>query len=1454
MPAPTRFKKHPLTIAIQACCYTMLSGSPLALATPTGGTVVGGTGTISQSGNTTTINQATQNLAINWQTFDVAANERVNFIQPNSNSVAFNRILSNNGSTIAGRIDANGKVILVNANGIFFTSTAVLNVGSIIASGLDMSPNDFMNGQYVFNEIQGTSGAVVNSGLINASLGGNVALIGKQVRNDGLIVANLGTVTLAAGKQAVLTFDNSGLLGVRVTQEVLQSELGVDPAVLNSGEIRAQGGRVLLTASQSQDVFSRAVNNSGLEPATSVVMNDDGSFTLGNGADVVNSGAINVSTTSADQTAGRIVLIGENVTSSGTLRADTVSGNGGEIELHARDTTLLTQNSLTSARSESNGNGGIVKVLGDKVGLFDQSTIDVSGANGGGQALIGGDFQGSNPNIRNASRTYVSVGSAIYADAFQQGNGGKIINWGNDYTWFYGNAFSRGGNIRGDGGLVEISGKGLFFNGDVDTSAMNGSTGVVLFDPTDIVIHAGNGPSPNDNSQLTDSQILAAEGSGTTFNISENAFLALSGTNNILLQATNNITINNDVGTLVLPTQSGSTVTFTADADSNGFGSFSMNPTDRIQTAGGNVSISGASVTTGRIITNGGDVTLTLRPNSTGSINLGGNITTGGGAANFNGNVILTDAITVNTTGSTTGNILFSGTINSNPTATQNLTLVGRNITFSGAVGNTNQLGNMQIYSNGIINAGGNAFTASSLYVASGLSFTSGAITTTSLTDDINITSGDIRVGTLVSGDDVFLTASDNGTPSITLDGDISTQGVAELLLNGNTGATGSVTINYTGDFTSNVDIAGSDGIDTLYAANRTNTWVISSAGTDYSGSLNVGNAVNGVTFSNFETLNGGTGTDSVNLSALSIVNVDLGSADFNSIEEFIGNGSNSTLRGDNILNDWEITGVNSGTLNTSITFSGFNNLVGNNATDNFVFRDAGRLNNGGSIDGGAGTNTLAINATGAISLAADPSMALGEGNFTLNGSSTIEYFEINDVTASAGTNIIVNDTDITGTLTLANANSVSITDLSANTLVLNNVGVQAGTAGVPLITDVNNLSILNTGPVFLINDGALGLGPITTTSTVDITAGGAVTGTTALNSTAAFTIRSTGDITLTSTSNALSGAITLQQINSLVDPTLDTTPNNTIRLNNTTTTTLAGINAGNLNIQNSSGNITDAGAVSGAINVADNIVLNTPGTITLDNIDRIQRGDFTASQITLHTANGIGSGPLNIPTNVLTTTTSNLTVVNDSGGVMITNTGDATVTITNLGDIHLTNNGDLIIDRLYTNAGIYAPAGTNPYPTSPYIGSIHLAVNNGSVTAYSGTGSHTAAEAPDIVAQNLTVVMPRSSTFGTSSRYMSLRVQDTFSYDGGSGFVYYYGPDPQTLSGGADDLTTVSSVGGLSVQQLLDLDSLDEFDPAIFTEIRNYYYEDVAILLPPDQRLDSSDDEEKDEEGKEKL
>ena len=345
-----------------------------------------------------------------------------------------NRILDQNPSQIFGQLNANGQVVLLNPNGVLFGSTASVNVGGLVATSLSIDPADFINGNYVFSDLDDSNGSIINYGLINASTGGSVTLLGEQVENHGLIAANLGSVTLAAGREAILTFDNDGLVGVKVTEAVLQEDIGVDPAVLNTGEIVASGGQILLTASVSEDIFSQAVNLGSGGQATDVVLHEDGSFTLGRtlsteqggasassnasrasrvsegsvvlgaGADVVNTGHLDAS--GVGQTVGgQVVLLGETVTSRGSITADSESGRGGSIELNAADRVILDGESETSAQSADQV-GGDIQVVGDLVAVQGESVINVSGARGGGEVLIGGDYQGANDEIKNARRTF----------------------------------------------------------------------------------------------------------------------------------------------------------------------------------------------------------------------------------------------------------------------------------------------------------------------------------------------------------------------------------------------------------------------------------------------------------------------------------------------------------------------------------------------------------------------------------------------------------------------------------------------------------------------------------------------------------------------------------------------------------------------------------------------------------------------------------------------------------------------------------------------------------------------------------------------------------------------------------------------------------------------------------------------------------------------------------------
>ena len=207
-------------------------------AAPSGGVVTTGSATIASSGTTTNINQSTQKASINWQGFSIGSNESVNFNQPSASSITLNRVVGNETSVIAGALNANGKVFLLNSNGILFTQGSSVNTSGLVASTLNLSDEDFNNNHFVFQG-NGSQGSVINMGTINIANSGYAALLGKEVSNQGVIVATKGAVALSSGDKITLNFNGDSLMSVTIDEGTLNA------LVENKNAIYADGGKVI---------------------------------------------------------------------------------------------------------------------------------------------------------------------------------------------------------------------------------------------------------------------------------------------------------------------------------------------------------------------------------------------------------------------------------------------------------------------------------------------------------------------------------------------------------------------------------------------------------------------------------------------------------------------------------------------------------------------------------------------------------------------------------------------------------------------------------------------------------------------------------------------------------------------------------------------------------------------------------------------------------------------------------------------------------------------------------------------------------------------------------------------------------------------------------------------------------------------------------------------------------
>jgi filamentous hemagglutinin family protein len=182
---PDSFLKPKLLAVSVAACFA-LNAAPLR-ANPSGPTVVHGSVGINGLGTSalTITNQAGGNAIINWNGFSIGVNELTRF-QQFANLAVLNRVTGSEISSILGSLQSDGRVFLINPNGIVFGASARIDTAGLVASSLGLSDQDFLANRLRFTEVPG-AGAVVNNGVIETTSGGRVYLVAPTVENNGLI-------------------------------------------------------------------------------------------------------------------------------------------------------------------------------------------------------------------------------------------------------------------------------------------------------------------------------------------------------------------------------------------------------------------------------------------------------------------------------------------------------------------------------------------------------------------------------------------------------------------------------------------------------------------------------------------------------------------------------------------------------------------------------------------------------------------------------------------------------------------------------------------------------------------------------------------------------------------------------------------------------------------------------------------------------------------------------------------------------------------------------------------------------------------------------------------------------------------------------------------------------------------------------------------------------------------
>lgn len=285
------------------------------------------------------------------------------------------------------------------------------------------------------------------------------------INQNGILIGSDGRISLGSFFASTLNLCNSAFLDGKDFH-------------FNEGEGKVQNlGEII--ASKDIYLISKEIENCGFLQSENVYLYAADSAELcgakvrlkGEGY-IENAGMISALNTQM-QSASSLSMLAIN--HSGIIEATSIEERNGEGFLSSeKGYTYLTGDIISE--------GGSIEIQGKHINIED-AHFDVSHIKDAGRIVIGNTL---------TSSLHVAEGVKIYANSYECGNGGNIYLYGHDANWFYGDVQAKGGYKGGDGGFVEFSGKSfLDLHGPIQTDAIYGKVGTILFDPNDVTVTTG---------------------------------------------------------------------------------------------------------------------------------------------------------------------------------------------------------------------------------------------------------------------------------------------------------------------------------------------------------------------------------------------------------------------------------------------------------------------------------------------------------------------------------------------------------------------------------------------------------------------------------------------------------------------------------------------------------------------------------------------------------------------------------------------------------------------------------------------------------------------------------------------------------------------------------------------------------------------------------------------------